>query len=468
MKRVLIIFYSHPIEASLTALFRGLEVCNPDEVIIISTRRRGDEVRKLLGILKNIKFRIFTSIPDIETSFNEIPQVIDHIKNIFKSLTYDEICFVSSAGSRIEVSALSMVLDRSKTTVLYVSFPWGPWTGSFYPYTPKPIQIVHEIHGSGVLPVVGFKISSINHGLIKNLTLPSFRKDVLLTQFILNTQLAETPCYATRDSIDCMCPTLYIDIVYKGMSRIHIRINNYCSWDNVIRSLDELAKGVVEFKSTVHDEIYKILELMLKISGIYVPVIDECSFGCRDLKDVILIDSLDKINRNIIADTNIIYSGLHNQIYERENKIRRYLELPLCLYLELYEHQAQFKSPYTRIRSLIAQLLADEINFWKLPTNNYIAHKPCEVGIALELARSRECIAITADRHAYERLFRFMNLESILVKPQILSKVKFLTNEKSRRASYAYYALAQFIALARRLSNELNKYTLRIEAKFEF
>jgi len=463
----LIVFYSYPIEASLTAIFRGLEVCNPRSIVIVSTKRRASEVEELLSILRSMYSDIelygYSDIPDIETSLEDIPKVIDKVKELLKMLSFDEICFVSSAGSRIEISSLMMVLDRSKSNVLYISFTWGPWKGSFYPYTPKPLEIVHEVHGFGVLPRIGSDITFVDTQLIDKMDISSIRRETLLTQLYLNKHIVETPCYATRDSVDCSCRSLTISIIYRKTAMVVIDIEDYCSWNNVLKSIDKLTREVDDLRDRIPDEVYKVLKLLLNVSGIYLPVVRECSYGCPDLENTILLDVLRNMNRVGIIDTNIVYQGIHNQLYEYIEEAYRYLEIPLCLYIEMYEHQAHIDKPYNRIRSTIAQLLIEELKKYNLPIAYQAAYKPCEVGIAL--ASKRNSIAITSDRHAYERLLKTMNIDSILTIPKPLTKTRFLHNEKSRRISYAYYAIAQLKALTKILKtrNELQTIDLDID-----
>ena len=47
--RCVVVFYSVPVEASLSALFRSLEVCGGDRVFIVSTARRGSDAREVVS-----------------------------------------------------------------------------------------------------------------------------------------------------------------------------------------------------------------------------------------------------------------------------------------------------------------------------------------------------------------------------------------------------------------------------------
>jgi hypothetical protein len=47
--RCVVVFYSVPVEASLSALFRSLEVCGGDRVFVVSTARRGSDAREVVS-----------------------------------------------------------------------------------------------------------------------------------------------------------------------------------------------------------------------------------------------------------------------------------------------------------------------------------------------------------------------------------------------------------------------------------
>jgi hypothetical protein len=85
--------------------------------------------------------------------------------------------------------------------------------------------------------------------------------------------------------------------------------------------------------------------------------------------------------------------------------------------------------------------------------------------MALE-SSPREVLA-TADVAAYRRVFRDVKREAVLLTPTPLHKTKLLHSEISRKASYAYYAIAQLKALAehRGVREALKQLGLQVEVK---
>ncbi len=461
--KVLVVFYSYPIEASLTGIFRGYEVCSPKKIVVVSTRRRADDLDRLVEILKSVFSDVeivsMPILPDIETSIEEIPSFIDYVKKVIDAVKGYDICFVISSGSRIEVVSFSMVVDRSLLHALYISFLWGPWRSSFYPYTPKPIQPVHEVHSYGLKPTAQtIYVDDDTHSkLLRDVSI--LRRETLLTQYRFNLENSATPCYIGRDYSECSCRSMKIEVFYGRSPRIIVEIDDYCSPDSILKALYKLAREAYEV--SLPDPVKKALNLLLNVSGVRLLAIEECSYGCQEDRDVALVDYIEKTRRRIVVDTNVLYMGIHNQFYENEHIFRQYMAIPLCLYVEMYEHQAHPQDPYRRLRASLVKLLLEELNRLNPAIDTHAAYTPCEVGIAL--SKQREVVVVTADRHAYTNLFKTLNVESILLKPVPISKTRFLHDENSRRISYAYYALSQLKALTKILRDELHSLGLSIE-----
>ncbi len=470
--RNLIVFYSYPEESSLTAIFRGIEVVRPDKVFIISSQRRCDEVRELTSKLKeyfkgyDIDFIEYCGIPDIETSLSNIPYVTDGLRTLIRSLDGD-VYVISSAGSRLELVSFSMLIDRSRTEVLYISFFFGPWSGAFYPYTPKPLQIAHEIHpidrglGQGPYPHIDNHEELLSKFAMGRAGITTLRRETLIAQYIINSSIQETLCIDTRDHSECSCGGLRIEVCSNRIPVLSIDINDYCSRDQVLNGISSLCEGIEKLRNRLSDQQFKILKLIMNFTGICLPIVEECSFY-KGVEGYVLIDALKELRKPIGIDTNLAYFGIHTQIYEDPITMGRFLVIPLCLYLEMYKHQAQVTSILDELRASIASLAIEELRFWNLSVDVEASHTPCEVGLAMS-SRGKYVVA-TGDRRAYEKLMKFLNIDSILVRTVSISRAKFKTNEHSRKVSYAYYALAQLKGLLRikEVVNTLGKANIQI------
>jgi len=462
-----IVFYSLPIEASKTAIIRGLEVCCCKKVYVLSTSRHSNEVKelcRLLGrLIGGIEFKALPIIPDVEESPELINEVAVRLKEL--GLGKEPACFIASAGSRLEVASMALILDRSLTDVIYVSFLWGPWGGTYYPFTPKPIQLVHILHpGIEAFNSCTTKLNIRNlEDLLNSSTTSRLRKEVLKSQLLMNYEL-NTKCVAHKNDISCKCPKLMVSISYGGRELISIEISDYCSWDEVIKLCSDLNREVTFLCDSVNQDVLcSTLSTILNVSGIRLLTIKECmNVKCVNTEGLALIDFLRDINDVIIIDTNLIYQGIHNYLYEHP-MASNIVSIPLSTYVELYEHQvhASHMNLYAEVRAELSKLLLTELSYFKPRTEVRATVRPSEVSIAL----IPEGVAVTSDRKAYERLYKWLGRRSILTEPTSLSDVRFKSNERSRRVSYAYYSIAQLKALSKLLSNVLRKYRLSIDVR---
>ncbi len=495
----LVVFVSWPVEASLSSLFRGLEVCRCNTIYLISSKRRKDEVIRLASELLNCLSRLnvnvksLPEIPDTDVSPELLPEVVKWFRVLAKRLCRDGyVCFTASSGSRLEVSSASISLERGCVDVIYVAFLWGPWLGSYYPFTPKPLQpavLLHEgasvtcreAESSCFSQVLPHSVKGFNYLLN---SLPELRRSTLEAQLIINSEkrVAGNPCLMTANSVTgrrgCMneCGRLIIE-VRTNDAHIASECSDYCSWDKVVELVRDVVKQyeeITESGSSIGS--CEVISMLLDASGFRQLTLAKASEGLTELKDVygyILSDALEQVRQEAKAllDTCVIYKGIHTQLYEKRD-LRTKLAIPACALVEMYEHIAQISGKgwgriYRELRAELAKLLVKEIKSLINTIEREAIIKPCEVGIALASRRSNT-IAITADELAYENLYREVsNVPAILANPKPLTEVKFLGNEYSRRVAYAYYAVAQLKAISKRLRHKLLRADMEVKVYME-
>jgi len=462
-----VVFYSLPVEASKTAIIRGLETCCCEKVYVLSTSRHANQVKELCRLLnrliRNVEFKALPIIPDVEESPELINEAVIRLKKL--GLGREPTCFIASAGSRLEVVSMTLILDRSLTDVIYVSFLWGPWGGTYYPFTPKPIQLAHILHpGIEVFNSCTTRLNVVGLEELLDLSVASrLRREVLKSQLIMNYEL-NTKCLAYEHSISCKCPKLRVSISYGGRELIGIEISDYCSWNEVIRLCNDLNREVTSLCDSVgQDTLCSTLSTILNVSGIRLLTVKECmNVKYINGEGMALIDFLRGINDVTIIDTNLIYQGIHNYLYEYPT-VSNIVSVPLSTYVELYDHQVHVSQAnlYTEVRAELSKLLLDELNHFRPRTEVRATVRPSEVSIAL----IPEGVAVTSDRRAYERLYKWLGRKSVLTEPRPLSNVRFKSNERSRRVSYAYYSIAQLKALSKLLNSVLRRHRLSIDVK---
>jgi hypothetical protein len=433
-------------------LFRSLELCGGGKAIIVSTARIGDEARSVVEKVRSIGLDVeaFHIFPDEDTSN---PEDIARAVNIVRSVvgSCKEVCVDVSSGSRLEVASATTALSKDLSipvAVTYTSFGWGPWRGLFYPLTPKPLQKAYLLTSARSLLNTSTSIFYAEARDYIDLARigSELRKGVAEAQYNINKQL-DTPCYADSESIECSCRGLEISISIGSAAPIHVKVGDYCLWRDAVEAIAKIAEGFRSRRNRLQENVAKALELLLRVAGVYQLVVDECSDSsmCDGYRDTIFIDFVRALGERVAIDTNVVYGGLHSQLWEYPEHVRS-IVMPYCLLLELYTHEAQARDAYEKLRSELAGLLISEVRELRVPVDYRVSQRPCEVGMALE--SDPRAVLVTADVRAYNKVFKDLGRRAVLLTPKPLNEVRFTQSENSRRASYAYYAIAQLKALS--------------------
>lgn len=483
---VFVTFYSDPVEAFLTSVFRALEVFDCRSAIVLSSRDRLDEVRRVIECVKNylpsdIEIHAYPDFPppdDLDGFNGLVEKVYNRLRNALSRRT---VVVATYTGSRVEVSTTVLASSRIRESsiIIYTPFFWGPWSGLFYPFTPRPLEPVVVLHPDaesvkglverckglervrGCLGSLGPQVLNLFSCIGRKVS--RLRMEVSYEQLKMNLGLAFSPMLYP---VNWQCSGVEVSIAIGDAGKeIATTIRDYCSGKDVVEAVQDLGEGFLKLvdELQLRTDGVKALDLLLKFSSVLIPVLDECNYvnnRCSDLRDLILVDALGAADRggNILVDTNILYSSLHVQLYEHHLKS---LRLPLCTYTELLNHMAHYTEGYEKLRSEIAAIAIDEVSALGIPLESAAAQQPCEIGMAL----ARDSIAVTMDRHAYEGLFKRLGVEAILSRLRPIKSVRFVHRESARRISYAYYALAQLKALNSRqkIGDALREAKVRIE-----
>ena len=499
---VLVVFFSFPAEASLTALYRGLEVCGCRDVLILSTKRREAEVRELAerlgGELSGLGVRVVAlpSVPDVDSTPEEVPGVVTWFrKNFLKGVVGGApLCLMVSAGSRLEVSVASISLERDSSNVAYVAFLWGPWRGAHYPYTPKPLEPLAGIHcrdspacddlrGGG--DRLGVRVVHVAERVTPPPKAPTLRHATLMAQASINAELpvASNPCVVTPERSGRGCPggcgSLSIEISVEGVPPIRAEGSDYCSWNGVVDAVNVLAEQYLRLREAGKLDRLKdsIISTILDLAGVRQLRVVEVSGGLKGelnrFRGHALMEALHALPNGFmgVLDTCVLYKGIHVQALDYGIGNPPKVALPACALIELYEHAAQAthgRNPEQgKLKACVAPLLTELAKHLTPVTVREADAKPCEAGIALTASSRAGLIPVTADRAAYENLLSKEGgiPASILAEPAPISEVRFSEREYSRRVTYAYYAIAQLKALSRIMHRVLRDLKVEIKIK---
>ncbi|MCS7110926.1 MAG: hypothetical protein RMI45_05140 [Ignisphaera sp.] len=465
-----VICLSDPIEAFLTALFRCLEVFGCSHVLVLTTRSRERDAVLLIDAARSllpswVEVGVKPVFPE-PTDLSSLEGLVEGLWRLVRDLGR-RVVIATFSGSRLEVSSTVLAASRAREDVVlvYTPFFWGPWSGLFYPFTPKPLEPVAILHPDAETVLRAFPhvspsapVQERGEGLLNTLGggASQLRRLIARSQLRLNTSYATS---SVVHPVDMRCCGLKISLYINGAERASVEIRDYCSYGEVIDAVDGLGQQVLDLsQAPLSEEVRRSVELLAKFSSILLLTAEECTFSCGDPRGLLLIDFLATLQRNegVLVDTNVIYSSLHTQLYE----YRAALEVPLCAYVELLRHRTHYREGYGELRSAVAQLAIDEIKALALPMNHTASQEPCEVGIALA-----NRAAITCDHTAYTQLFQTLGARAVLAAPRSLKQVRFARREDARRAAYAYYAVAQLRAIAshREVQRILSGMRIRVE-----
>ncbi len=442
----LAVFVSYPPEAALTCIARGLEVLERvDGIVLVATREWREFVEKLrdavLGL--GIDARVFSDFPDpyVDPRGFDLDTARRYLQRVASEVG-DDICLAISSGSRLEISLASRFLEHR--AMLYVSFGWGPWRGAFYPFTPRPIEIAYLL---GDAP----RRSRVDASLVKSLanalrgflgSLPRLRRRVLEVQVDINSLISDP---LAMPSLGAGCPSLRARVSCGGIGR-ELVVRNLCDPVEVLERVgsfaEELRKRIEEHRVSTPftyrgSPCIDLVSTILELCGFEILATSDGTVFVDALSDLV-----ERCREKVAIDTNTLFAGLHIQLYDSPEAVRD-LVYPLCIDLEIYRKLVDAASREKLIEAYLATLAQEEIASFSITRDFQASSTPCEVALYL----SRYCTA-TADRRAYERLLK-KNTCSELLELEPLHRATFRPGYLLRRASYAYYAIAQLAAINR-------------------
>ncbi len=456
----IVVFASTPFEACLSAIARCLE--SLDDVVgvaIVATREWKERIEilgKKLGECLGIEVRSYTDFPDplVNPSGFSMYEARRYVEKIGSELGKD-VALVVSSGSRLEVSIASLAMEPR--AFIYVSFGWGPWQGAFYPYTPRPIEPMYIL---GEVKVRDRVDSDFVEKLAKALrdflpkSMPKLREMVLEAQVEINKEILD-PIAFPRKSRGA-CPRMTIRISCGSSSRSgsiseSVTIVNVCDYREVVSKIGTLARNLrdkidrelsIAYTSILREgsRCASVVSTILGISGLETLVVRDGST---------LVEALPHIfssrGEKVAIDTNVVYGGLHNQLYDKPDA-SKYLVYPACVELEIYRKLVESRDPSQVFEAYLGMLAHEELSSFPMTKDPQLHAIPCETALYV----SRYVVA-TADRRAYERLLSKRSERAELLE-RVSTMKAIATSYELKKASYAYYAIAQLKAIEKILN----------------
>ncbi|MEM0093474.1 MAG: hypothetical protein QW753_03800 [Thermofilum sp.] len=349
---------------------------------------------------------------------------------------------VPTSGSLLGAVSLSIAASVEGADVAHVLFPFGPWTGLFYPYVPRYLQPV-QLLGSPPMPRRPELNADAARQYLEELKgLPRLRKRIAEICLELNLSLPQS--WVNDDSVPALSLELR-DKVEEGVLRTELALRTPTASLTVCRLREFKAGKEVRVESFslpsfpppnpkhLREFLGKLLTALAKKSC--DPPEEAHQFLGFSVLD------LDPGARYVV-DTNMVYRGLHN--YARPGGPS--ILLPYCVHAEVLNKVAESKGPCGALKAEILLMAYEVLEAYagRIPS----APSWCDVSIpSVDPELVKGATLLTADKRAFELWSRLA-----LAK---YAEVRYVSQEDFRGAeeSEAHYAAIQLAALARELAS---------------
>ena len=486
---------SYALEAVVSTVLRVLEEYSVSRVILVGMERAR-------GFLEEASKTLSRVIPDLEVEYRLVCDWLTRrecsaewelrkiVIGLCSEYGEESIVVAFSPGSRRLAAATAMsglafsVKDTVATSscmaeVVHVDFLFGPWSGATYPYTPRALEPVIRVHpvlerlpqprnrASGMPDLPG---SGCRDPLGRSL--PPLRCSVLE----LARRINAAP-HAPRSIIDPpsgrvgSCGELRVTIesdLAPGYSAT-LEVSDACDLEDLREKIPGFLGALCGMLETVEEKVPDpgfgtrrwALRQLLYLSGLAPPIIREAhgpdSDNLRGLR-------LKNVGRPVVPDTNLVYSGLHNEAYQGLR-----VRLPYCVVYEILSRYAEaLKNPNapSSILESMAYLAFEELQSAGAEMIPSPSAPHCEaVTPGIDPLLLRGTVAATRDTGAF-RLWKLHPSMGASGEVSVALLDSPGCHEARERASSlthseAYYGLLQLIVLLRMLSAS----KLRVQGK---
>ncbi|MEM1509204.1 MAG: hypothetical protein QXY49_00630 [Thermofilaceae archaeon] len=423
-------------QAAASTVARLLESFEIDKISAFYSGFAEQEALKVVRFAKML-FDKDVELVKLPTDLQEAITVLE------QALKQGKAIAIPTSGSLLGAVSLTLAASRTGSDIGHVLFPFGPWTGLFYPYVPRYLQPM-QVLGDHPAP-----------------RLHSFNKDMAVayldgeagdfTQSRLLKRLARI-CVDFNLSLqrlwinDSEIPKLVLElseemIEDKWLTRLLLK--TFTSTLELCRLREvKLKRGVTPSPRRVGIEADPQLkrELFAEFTGQAFAAIARAQSPCRGLEWMYKLAGFSvldlKPGETYLIDTNLVYQGVHNTAKAGGPRVL----IPYCVHAEVLNKVAESKH-YCEKLTAEALLLAYEVleaYAGKVPSMPY----KCDVAIpAVEPELIKNALILTSDRRAFELWNRL-----------ILSKYAriALVEEgffRPPNLSEAHYALLQLAAM---------------------
>ncbi|MCX8181010.1 MAG: hypothetical protein N3E41_06510 [Thermofilaceae archaeon] len=388
---------------------------------------------------------------NVDLELKPLPRSLGEAVNVFQQVFKGgKAIAVPTSGSLLGAVALSAVASRVEADLGHVLFPFGPWTGFFYPYIPRYLQPVQVLGNPPEPRKPSFDREEATKYLEEKVTfLPRLLKRVasLCVDLNLSLPLAWVNDQSIPQLVLELCKTVKGETLRKTLLlRTTVATVDLCelSCMKVARGAFSERRNCLSAYPLPDRKLFKefVKEAFSSIAGV--------GKSCEPDEWMYLFTGFELIDlkpdEQYLIDTNLIYFGVHNVV----RGVGPRVYVPYCLHVEILDKVAESKRVCEKLiaEALLMAYEVIEANASKVPS----AHYKCDIAIpSIDPELVKGLTVVTADKRAYE-LWGKLALSKY-------AKLKLVDGSvfRSSSESEAHFALIQLAALlielARRNSN---------------
>jgi len=421
-------------EAAVSGFNRLYEEYGVDEITIVHVTAL-NEAKMVKGFIEkyfsevSVELKGLSTHAVVEYQTNPLPRILR--KSYFEGSP--GLILVSSAGRRLAASVALAGFDKDHE-IVHVNFYWGPWTGLYYPYTPRrlePIVVMHsalEPHSWEEVRSVADRVPDLSttHCILPGLgDLTPLRCAVAE----LARRLNKARGFVRGPPLSHKCGMLRVSLETIGEWKADL-----CDHNAVGDLLYRFARAVNMWASEV--DPHRLAQIL-------------AWSGASPLK----FDGA--MPMSVIADTSLLYHGIHNYVYEGLP-----ITIPECAVAEIMSNVAEAVKRKKRDPQSFATILA---YLALVEARRYGASivpsgpRPCDTGVTrIDPILVDGTTLVTSDSGAYNLwrvhpISRLAKPLHIYYNPEETIKPDPLYPETLSRTYYALLQLIIAVILASKL-----------------
>ncbi len=446
---------SHTFESGASSIARVLESFRVGEVEVFYSGFAEAEAQRLRGFINGLF--------GVEVSLRPLPGTLSEAVDVLvKELTADSLA-VPTAGSVLGAVALTNAADRVGARIAHVMFPFGPWSGFFYPYIPRYLQPIlvlgdpidatlNRFDARNAENFLGTRDNAyINTKLSRAIARACLKLNASLQGAWVNDASVPELTLELREELgekDVLCS------VYLRTPTSSVKVCDLAKTPRqqglrglpVPASMQQSVKASIGTGSHSREALQRLLlEAFYMLAGgrdaclrRYEAYKEEAfKKNLAELYDLLGFEVLNLDPHGVyVVDTNMVYRGVHNLARPGGPRII----VPYCVRYEVLDKLARSKSPCMKYQLICVRLALEMLE-------NYASRVPsnpvnCDMAIpAVDPELLKGATILSADRHAVD-----------LWEGMVLSKyteIKYVAEESFRRATTpeAHYAVIQLAAM---------------------